>query len=153
LLLQAGYDPDAGMFTKLLRVLSLLSDKQSLELQQELAAWKSVTAASSVANAKEQATTLRHAKLKKHHVHLQSFEVIFRGLTIDVTDTCPECSRVLNDGEIREGWTSQPNDYTTACSMCGERFIPRFKLYDVNYDHESDLQRRKVCACNKRIPF
>ncbi len=38
---------------------------------------------------------------------------------------CPACSRVLTPLEIMQGFNTDPNDFTTACSGCGMRFAPK----------------------------
>lgn len=37
---------------------------------------------------------------------------------------CPKCGRELTPIEIIRGFNQDPNDFTTACSGCGERFKP-----------------------------
>jgi len=46
-----------------------------------------------------------------------------------VTDTiitsrgiCPECEHHLSEEEIRAGWNTDPQDYTTQCPQCEHRF-------------------------------
>jgi len=56
------------------------------------------------------------------------FEMMFPTLEIDTKEECPECAKSVFDHEIRAGWTTNPNDYTTRCPQCGERFVARFSV-------------------------
>jgi hypothetical protein len=38
---------------------------------------------------------------------------------------CPNCGRKLTPTEIVQGFTKDPNDFTTGCSGCGTRFNPQ----------------------------
>lgn len=38
--------------------------------------------------------------------------------------SCPNCLRELTSIEIIEGFNEDPNDFTTKCPKCGERFTP-----------------------------
>ena len=41
------------------------------------------------------------------------------GLTLDMLrETCPSCEFRLSDIDVRSGWTSSENDYTTSCPVC-----------------------------------
>lgn len=41
------------------------------------------------------------------------------------TATCPTCRRIMNKIEILEGFTRDPNDFTTQCTNCKHRFPPK----------------------------
>ena len=54
------------------------------------------------------------------------FEMQLPGLCIDTVVSCPGCQKILQDMDIRQGWSDSSDDYTTRCSACGERFVARF---------------------------
>lgn len=39
--------------------------------------------------------------------------------------TCPKCGRELTPIEIIKGFNQNPNDFTTGCTSCGNRFAPQ----------------------------
>lgn len=67
-------------------------------------------------------------------VHLQMsqciLEDLYPGLTIDTgSDTCPKCSRVLDQDNVIVGWRPcDVNDFTTICPSCKHRFVPKFSV-------------------------
>lgn len=64
------------------------------------------------------------------HLQLSSciLEDLYPGIKIDAdSDTCPKCSRVLDQDSIISGWNPcQVNDFTTICPSCKHRFVPKF---------------------------
>ena len=48
-------------------------------------------------------------------------------LTIDYKITplaiCPDCKYVLDEDEIKDGWSDSPTDYNTTCPKCKHRFL------------------------------
>ena len=52
-----------------------------------------------------------------------------------VRDTCPACSVELEEEEVRRGWRADAQDYTTACSRCEYRFVPRFTVRSFHATH------------------
>eukprot|EP00808_Paulinella_micropora_P009343 g18473.t1 len=75
-----------------------------------------------------------------HRAQVGMFENQFPGLTIHTTVNCPECHRPLKDLEIREGWTDSPDDYTTECPDCSERFVARFTVRPSSHVEELPLE-------------
>ena len=68
-------------------------------------------------------------------LHLAQFRAAFPGLTIELTESCPECHAALSDSQVRRGWnTADEDDYTTACPQCGERFVARFIVRPLEED-------------------
>jgi hypothetical protein len=67
-------------------------------------------------------------------IHLQLsyciLEDLYPGIKIDAdSDTCPKCSRVLEQDNVIAGWNScQVNDFTTICPSCKHRFVPKFSV-------------------------
>ena len=55
---------------------------------------------------------------------------LYPGLKIDTgSDSCPQCSKQLTEDDIVGGWLPcQFEDFTTACTQCKHRFVPRFSV-------------------------
>ena len=57
-------------------------------------------------------------------------DFLYPDLSIDTSgDSCPRCSHVMKEADIISGW--QPcefQDFTTSCSQCQHRFVPRFSV-------------------------
>ena len=47
------------------------------------------------------------------------------GERYETNGTCPKCRRQLTTGEILRGFNRDPNDFTTRCTKCGDRFEPQ----------------------------
>jgi hypothetical protein len=42
---------------------------------------------------------------------------------------CPRCNISLSDDDIIKGWSrNDPQDYTTKCNLCHQKFVPNFKV-------------------------
>ena len=67
-------------------------------------------------------------------IHLQLsyciLDDLYPGIKIDAdSDTCPKCSRVLDQDHVIAGWNPcQVNDFTTLCPSCKHRFVPKFSV-------------------------
>jgi len=48
-----------------------------------------------------------------------------RGVQYNPRAECPKCGRKLSDLEILEGFNNDPNDLTTRCTACFNRFTPK----------------------------
>ena len=79
---------------------------------------------------------------------LSVFEIAFPKLTIQVADSCMECSRAILDHEIRVSWTSDSNDYTTMCPSCSCRFVARFSIRP-----KGSTDPNKVVVCEYLSPI
>jgi len=57
-------------------------------------------------------------------------EDLYPDLSINVHgEACPGCSKSMSVQDIKDGWTpGDSQDYTTKCSRCGRRFVPRFSV-------------------------
>lgn len=57
-------------------------------------------------------------------------EFLYPGLQLDTgSDSCPQCSKQLAEDDIVAGWVPcQFEDFTTACTQCKHRFVPRFSV-------------------------
>eukprot|EP00980_Cylindrotheca_fusiformis_P031722 scaffold26870_cov176-Cylindrotheca_fusiformis.AAC.1 len=57
-------------------------------------------------------------------------EFLYPDLSLDTHgDVCPQCSHLMTECEIVEGWLPcEFQDYTTACSKCEHRFVPKFSV-------------------------
>mmetsp|Transcript_37928 Transcript_37928/g.79443 ORF Transcript_37928/g.79443 Transcript_37928/m.79443 type:complete len:1602 (+) Transcript_37928:129-4934(+) len=54
---------------------------------------------------------------------------LYPGINIDKSDTCPKCSRVLDQDNIILGWKPcQVEDFSTMCPSCKHRFVPKFSV-------------------------
>ena len=55
-------------------------------------------------------------------------EIVFPDISIDTeNEICPRCNFTLSDDDVVAGWSpGQPNDYTTSCPNCTQRFVPHF---------------------------
>lgn len=55
---------------------------------------------------------------------------LYPGLKIDTcSDSCPQCSKQLSEDDIVNGWLPcEFEDFTTACTQCKHRFVPRFSV-------------------------
>lgn len=50
-----------------------------------------------------------------------------RGFQYHPAGKCPNCSRQLTPLEIIKGFNNDPNDFTTVCTACNQRFEPKLK--------------------------
>ena len=41
---------------------------------------------------------------------------------------CDACGKAVSSGDVRLGWNGNDTDYTTRCTSCGARFVPRFRV-------------------------
>jgi pentatricopeptide repeat protein len=57
-------------------------------------------------------------------------EFLYPDLSLDTHgDACPQCSHRMTENEIVDGWLPcEFQDYTTACSKCAHRFVPKFSV-------------------------
>lgn len=56
-------------------------------------------------------------------------EIVYKDISIDTDDEyCPSCNNLLSDDDVVNGWVADPQDYTTKCSMCEHKFVPRFTI-------------------------
>eukprot|EP00761_Pharyngomonas_kirbyi_P001479 gb/GECH01001483.1/.p1 GENE.gb/GECH01001483.1/~~gb/GECH01001483.1/.p1 ORF type:complete len:929 (+),score=128.64 gb/GECH01001483.1/:1-2787(+) len=62
-------------------------------------------------------------------------------LRLETHNQCPQCGSKMEDGEVQEGWTDDPNDYRTTCPDCGMRFVPRFTIH--TKEHNGRQRRQK----------
>ena len=55
----------------------------------------------------------------------------FSHVAVHTAVTCPnqECTKVLLEEDIRNGWRADANNYTTECPWCACRFVPRFVVH------------------------
>ena len=52
----------------------------------------------------------------------QKLEQKIQSTIIEPIGICPNCNRKLTEDEIRDGWTTNPIDFTTQCPDCKTRF-------------------------------
>jgi pentatricopeptide repeat protein len=57
-------------------------------------------------------------------------DFLYPNLVIDTSgDTCPRCSHTMKEIDIVAGWKPcEFQDFTTCCSQCHHRFVPRFSV-------------------------
>jgi len=55
-------------------------------------------------------------------------EILYPHINIDTdNEYCPRCNLLLSDDDVIDGWTpSDPQDYTTKCPQCPQKFVPHF---------------------------
>lgn len=55
-------------------------------------------------------------------------EILYPDISIDTDkELCPRCNLDLCDEDVVNGWTpSDPQDYTTKCPSCFQKFVPHF---------------------------
>lgn len=55
-------------------------------------------------------------------------EIVYPDISIDTdNEFCPRCNFCLSDDDVVSGWTAlDPQDYTTTCPNCTQKFVPRF---------------------------
>lgn len=56
-------------------------------------------------------------------------EIVYPDISIDTdNERCPKCDTMMIDDEVVAGWSPDPQDYTTTCMMCRNKFVPKFRV-------------------------
>ena len=88
-----------------------------------------------------------------------TLEAMFPGLNIDLFSpfgtACPNlrCGHPLSLSELRDGWTPDPNRYTTRCPKCGREFVPRFTVDCTSGDWVGSEGRGSSLWCELLSPW
>jgi len=82
-------------------------------------------------------------------------EFLYPGLKIDTgSDSCPRCSKQLTEDDIVDGWIPcQFQDFTTACTQCKHRFVPRFSVRCAAPTFEGSQGRSTPLYCELLSPW
>lgn len=63
-------------------------------------------------------------------------------MELHIDDSCPDCKRTLDEGDLRRGWMQDEQLYTTQCPYCPRKFVARFTVVS-NRPDGKDLS----CEC------
>lgn len=82
-------------------------------------------------------------------------EFLYPELEIDTNnDSCPQCSNVLSENDVVEGWSPCAfQDYTTMCPKCRHRFVPRFVVTTSSPTFVGSQGRRTPLYCEFLSPW
>ena len=54
---------------------------------------------------------------------------------------CPKCKHLLDDKEIRAGFSEDPRDFRTTCPKCGEKFLAHLIIKDPVTDKKKEVEK------------
>ena len=83
----------------------------------------------------------------------------FAGLNIDLFSpfgtACPnpKCRHPLSLADVRGGWSTDRNKYTTRCPMCTREFVPRFTVHSEAADWMGSEGRGTPLWCEWLSPW
>lgn len=82
-------------------------------------------------------------------------DFLYPDLAIDTkSDSCPQCSHVLSESNIVEGWLPCSfQDYTTHCPECQHRFVPRFVVTCASPTFEGSQGSQTPLYCEFLSPW
>jgi pentatricopeptide repeat protein len=82
-------------------------------------------------------------------------DFLYPELAIDTkSDSCPQCSYVLSESNIVEGWLPCAfQDYTTSCPECQHRFVPRFVVTCASPTFEGSQGSQTPLYCEFLSPW
>lgn len=66
-----------------------------------------------------------------------------RGERYNPKAECPDCFHKLSLAEILQGFNDNPQDYTTGCPQCGQRFVASL----VSFGQASSIHLNFYCPC------
>jgi pentatricopeptide repeat protein len=82
-------------------------------------------------------------------------EFLYPDLCVDTNgDTCPSCSHRMKESEIVDGWRPcEFQDFTTTCSSCQHRFVPKFSVHCTNPSFEGSQGLGTPLFCELLSPW
>lgn len=82
-------------------------------------------------------------------------DFLYPDLAIDCSsDSCPQCSYILTESNIVDGWLPCAfQDYTTRCSGCHHRFVPRFVVTCASPTFEGSQGSQTPLYCEFLSPW
>jgi hypothetical protein len=82
-------------------------------------------------------------------------DFLYPSLSIDSnSDSCPQCSAEMKDGDIIQGWVPCAfQDYTTCCPKCKHRFVPRFAVTNLAPDFQGSQGIGTPLYCEYLSPW
>lgn len=82
-------------------------------------------------------------------------EYLYPGIVIDAdSDACPKCSCVLGQDNIIRGWAPCAiKTFSTTCSSCGHKFVPKFSITCTADTFEGSQGKGTTLYCDYLSPW
>lgn len=81
-------------------------------------------------------------------------EIVYPDISIDTDDEyCPNCNNLLSDDDVVNGWVPDPQDYTTKCSVCSHKFVPRFTIQSTSKSFIGSQGPGTALLCERLSPW
>eukprot|EP00590_Aulacoseira_subarctica_P012049 CAMPEP_0172437008 /NCGR_PEP_ID=MMETSP1064-20121228/72025_1 /TAXON_ID=202472 /ORGANISM="Aulacoseira subarctica , Strain CCAP 1002/5" /LENGTH=1483 /DNA_ID=CAMNT_0013185441 /DNA_START=124 /DNA_END=4576 /DNA_ORIENTATION=- len=82
-------------------------------------------------------------------------ELVYPDIVIEMNaEACPRCNRRMSDAEIVSGWkSSDPNNYTTTCPSCTQKFVPHFSVQSTSPSFVGSRGASSPLYCERLSPW
>jgi hypothetical protein len=82
-------------------------------------------------------------------------ELVYPDIVIELnSEACPRCNRRMSDSEIVAGWrTADPNNYTTVCPSCTQKFVPHFSVQSTSPSFVGSRGASSPLYCERLSPW
>ena len=82
-------------------------------------------------------------------------ELVYPDILIEMnSEACPRCNRRMSDAEIVAGWkSSDPNNYTTTCPSCTQKFVPHFSVQSTSSSFVGSRGPSSPLYCERLSPW
>jgi len=81
-------------------------------------------------------------------------ELIYPDISIDTdNERCPKCDTCLLDDDVVAGWTPDSQDYTTQCSTCKNKFVPKFCVQSTSQTFLGSKGAGTQLICERLSPW
>jgi len=81
-------------------------------------------------------------------------ELVYPDISIDTdNERCPKCDTYLLDDDVVCGWTPNPQNYTTQCPTCKNRFVPKFRVQSTSAEFIGSKGPGTPLICERLSPW
>lgn len=81
-------------------------------------------------------------------------EIVYPDISIDTdNERCPKCDTMMHDDEVVAGWSPDPQDYTTTCMMCHNKFVPKFCVQSTSQSFVGSKGVQTPLICERLSPW
>jgi len=81
-------------------------------------------------------------------------ELVYSDIAIDTdNERCPKCGSYLLDDDVVVGWAPNPQEYTTQCQACKNKFVPKFRVQSTNQSFIGSKGPGTPLICERLSPW